>query len=118
MRSERGWPDPHMDSAPDAAGLQKHAISEFGPNQRIVRHVEQAFLNFTEAPDVWVGTDITFEITPSGVQTEVRFMHRGLVPEFECFDACSSAWAFFVNGSLKRLITTASGQPNPEEISG
>jgi hypothetical protein len=44
--------------------------------------------------------------------------HRGLVPEFECFEACSSAWGFYVNGSLKRLITTGRGEPNPEEDAG
>jgi hypothetical protein len=38
-----------------------------------------------------------------------------LVPEFECFEACSSAWGFYVNGSLKRLITAGEGEPNAEE---
>jgi hypothetical protein len=30
-------------------------------------------------------------------------------------DACSGAWAFYVNGILKRLVTTGSDEPNPGE---
>ncbi len=29
----------------------KQKISEFVPNQRVVWHIEEAFLNFTEEPD-------------------------------------------------------------------
>lgn len=93
----------------------KQKITEFVPDKKVVWHIEEAFLNFTTEPDEWVGTDVTFEITPQVDGTELRFTHRGLVPEFECYEACSSAWSFYVNGSLKRLITTGEGEPNPEE---
>jgi hypothetical protein len=93
----------------------KQKITEFVPDKKVVWHIEEAFLNFTAEPDEWVGTDIIFEITPQGDGTELRFSHRGLVPEFECYEACSSAWGFYVNGSLKRLITTGEGDPNPDE---
>jgi hypothetical protein len=33
--------------------------------------------------------------------------------DFECFDTCSSAWGFFVNGSLRHLITTGKGPSTP-----
>jgi len=52
---------------------------------------------------------MTFEITAREDGTEVRFAHRGLVPEFECFESCSSGWGFFVNRSLRHLITTGEG---------
>ena len=93
----------------------KQKITEFVPDKKVAWHIEEAFLNFTTEPDEWVGTDVTFEITPQGDGTELRFTHRGLVPEFECYEACSSAWGFYVNGSLKRLITTGEGEPNPDE---
>ena len=125
----RGWWSGNIEGDTDALGAEftyrykdvhytKQKISEFVPNQRVVWHVEEAFLNFTEEPDEWAGTDVTIEITPNGDETEVRFTHRGLTPEFECFEACSSAWSFYVNGSLKRLITTGRGEPNPEENAG
>jgi hypothetical protein len=61
-------------------------------------------------PDEWVGTDVIFEITAEGDETQVRFTHRGLVP-FECFASCSGAWGSYINGSLRQLITSG----HPEE---
>jgi len=77
--------------------------------------VEDAYLNFTEDPAEWKGTEITFEIADRAGQTEIRFTHLGLVPDYECFDACSSAWGFYINVSLRSLITTGTGHPNPTE---
>jgi hypothetical protein len=72
-----------------------------------------AHLTFVGDPSEWAGTEITFEIAEKGKQTEVRFAHMGLIPEFECFDQCSNAWGFFVNGSLRRLITAGEGPTAP-----
>ena len=47
-----------------------------------------------------------FDIARKGSKTELRFTHVGLVPEHECFDTCSNAWGFYINNSLRRLITT------------
>jgi hypothetical protein len=60
----------------------------------------------------WNGSKVTFEISRKGSKTELRFTHVGLVPEHECFDTCSNAWGFYVNDSLRRLITTGRGEPN------
>jgi hypothetical protein len=85
----RGWWSGNIEGDTDALGAEftyrykdvhytKQKISEFVPNQRVVWHVEEAFLNFTDEPDGWAGTDVTIEITPNGDETEVRFTHRGL----------------------------------------
>ena len=58
---------------------------------------------------------VIFEITPIEGQTRLRFAHVGLVPEHGCFDVCSNAWRFYITDSLRRLITTGVGQPNPKE---
>lgn len=121
----RGWWSGNIEGDTDALGSEftyryedvhytKQKISEFAPNSRVVWHIEEAFLNFTEEPGEWIGTDVTFEITPKGAETELRFTHRGLVPEFECFEACSSAWGFYINKSLHDLILTGRGEPNRE----
>ena len=46
---------------------------------------------------------------------EVRFTHVGLVPQYECYDVCSNAWSGYLGGSLRNLINTGKGQPNPKE---
>jgi hypothetical protein len=48
-------------------------------------------LNFVEDHSEWVGTTIRFEISARDDQTEVRFAHLGLFPQFECYDICSSS---------------------------
>jgi hypothetical protein len=90
----------------------KQRITKLVPNEKIVWHVLDSFLKFTDDPDEWTGTEVTFEVAPQGERTEVRFTHLGLVPAFECYEKCSSAWSFYINNSLRQLITTGRGAPN------
>jgi hypothetical protein len=78
-----------------------------------VWRVVDSKLSFASDPSEWTGTDIIFDIARQGDQTVVRFAHQGLTPQFECFDNCSSAWSFYINGSLRRLITTGEGPTPP-----
>jgi uncharacterized protein YndB with AHSA1/START domain len=84
-------------------------VTELVPAKRLVWLVSDAYLDFTTDKSEWNGTRITFDITTVGEQTEVRFTHVGLIPEFECFDACSNAWGFIIGRSLPSLITTGQG---------
>lgn len=95
--------------------FSKQTISEFEPGRRVVWHVEDASLSFTSEPDEWVGTDIMFEILPRDAASELRFTHVGLTPKLECYAGCSDAWTFYVSESLRDLITTGGGKPNPCE---
>jgi len=61
--------------------------------------------NFFRDKTEWKGTEITFEVSKQGGKTEIRFTHRGLVPQFECFNVCSDAWGSYIKGSLRNLIT-------------
>jgi uncharacterized protein YndB with AHSA1/START domain len=90
----------------------KQEITEFVPGERIVWHVLDSFLSFAADKTEWNDTDVTFDITAKGDETEVRFTHVGLVPTIECYDNCSNAWGFYINGSLRTFITTGTGQPN------
>jgi Activator of Hsp90 ATPase homolog 1-like protein len=113
----RGWWSGEIEGSTDQLGAEfsyRHQDVHYS-KQRISELVLDAYLNFTEDPDEWVGTDVTFELTRKGDQTEVSFSHLGLIPEFECFDKCSHAWGFYINSSLRNLITTRTGAPNPKE---
>ena len=74
-------------------------------------------INFVKDKTEWKGTDIVFEITKKDDKTELRFTHVGLVPAIECYGDCSGAWGFYINDSLRSLITTGEGQPNRKECS-
>lgn len=91
----------------------KQRVTELLPGARIVWRVVASKLAFASDASEWTGTDITFDIAEQGDRTVVRFAHEGLVPRFECFDNCSNAWSFFINGSLRRLMTTGEGPTPP-----
>jgi hypothetical protein len=93
--------------------FSKQKIAELVPGKKVVWHVSDASLNFVDNKSEWKGTDIVFEIARKGNKTEVRFTHKGLVPDFECYDQCSNAWGMLVNGNLRKLITTGKAQPSP-----
>jgi NAD(P)-dependent dehydrogenase (short-subunit alcohol dehydrogenase family) len=85
------------------------------PDKKVVWLVLDNYFNFTEDKSEWKGTKITFEVAKKDDTTQVRFSHLGLVPEYECYDVCSNAWGSYVSGSLRSLITTGGGRPNPKE---
>ncbi len=91
----------------------RQRVSELVPGQRVVWQVVDSHFAGREDPGEWTGTHITFEISRQDRQTGVRFAHVGLTPAFECFEACSSAWGFYVNGSLRGLIATGEGPASP-----
>jgi len=84
----------------------KQKVTEFVPGKKVVWLVLDSSLNFVEHKNEWTGTTITFEIAKKGDATEVRFTHVGLVPDYECYGACSNAWNSLINGSLRTLMTT------------
>ncbi|MCU1493215.1 MAG: hypothetical protein JWO62_979 [Acidimicrobiaceae bacterium] len=91
----------------------KQKITELLPGEKVVWRVVDSHLQDPEDSSEWTGTEITFEIAGKGDQTEVSFAHLGLSPELECFESCSSAWGFYINSSLRRLITTGEGPTPP-----
>ncbi|MBU2665341.1 SRPBCC domain-containing protein [Actinoplanes bogorensis] len=91
----------------------RQRVIEWVTDRKVVWRVTEAHLTFVADPAEWVGTEIVFEVVPQGARTEVRFTHEGLRSDFECYEQCSSAWAFFVNASLRRLIETGDGPATP-----
>jgi len=96
----------------------RQKITELIPDRKIVWQVVDASLSFTRDKTEWTGTTITFDIARKGDKTEIRFTHVGLVPAFECFDDCSNAWGFYINGSLRSLIARGNQQPRAQDQQG
>jgi hypothetical protein len=89
-------------------------ITELVPGKRVVWHIVEARLEFVKDKNEWNGTDVVFEISRKRGKTELRFTHVGLVPSIQCYGDCSGAWGFYINESLRSLITTGKGVPNEE----
>ena len=90
-------------------------IIEFIPGKKVTWLVLNNYFNFTKDKKEWIGTKIHFEIAEKDNQTEIDFTHEGLVPEYECYDICHDAWTGYIKNSLRDLVITGKGKPNPKE---
>ena len=126
INNVRGWWSGEIEGSTDKLGAEftyrykdvhysKQKITELIPGKKVVWLVLDSYLSFVEDKTEWNDTTISFKISKKDDQTEIHFTHLGLVPEYECFDACSNAWGSYIRGSLRNLITTGKGQPNPKE---
>jgi hypothetical protein len=96
----------------------KMRVTELVPAQKVVWQVVDNHMGFIEDQSEWKGTEIRFELFRKDGATELRFVHDGLVPSYECFDICRNAWTFYVGSSLRSLAATVEGQPSdPETLS-
>ena len=83
------------------------------PNSEVRWLCKVAYIDHSEFThkDEWVGTEIIFRLTPDGKdQTRVDFDHIGLVPTFECYEACKKGWDYFLD-SLQAFAETGRGTP-------
>lgn len=124
INNVRGWWSGDIEGSTDELGAEftyryeemhrsKQRITEFVPGRRVAWHVLDGYLEFVKDKTDWTGTDITFDLSQEAGGTEVRFTHVGLSPQGECFESCSTAWTFYINSSLRDLITQGKGAPNP-----
>ncbi len=88
-------------------------IIELVPNKKVVWRVLYNYFDFTKDENEWTGTTVEFDISEKDNKTQLRFTHRGLVPAYECYNICFDAWTFYITDSLRNLIVTGKGKPNP-----
>ncbi len=126
INNVRGWWSGEIDGRTDSLGAEfeyqyqdlhrtRQKITELVPGRKVVWHVVDSQINFVRDKTEWNGSDVVFEIARKGNKTELRFTHVGLTPSIECYGDCSGAWGFYVNDSLRKLITTGKGHPNEPE---
>ncbi|MEO8806974.1 MAG: SRPBCC domain-containing protein [Burkholderiaceae bacterium] len=68
-----------------------------------------------DGPAEWIGTRISWELKQDGDYCIVLFKHQGWKEPVEFMHHCSTKWAIFLM-SLKSLVETGKGAPNPNDI--
>ena len=124
----RGWWSavPGIEGSTDQLGAEftyryepyhwsRQRITELIPGKKVVWLVVDGQLHFLKDKNEWTGTQMVFDITRKGDgKTEVRFTHVGLVPDEECYGACSNAWTSLIGEDLRNLILAGTAQPHRE----
>jgi uncharacterized protein YndB with AHSA1/START domain len=82
-------------------------VAELRPAERVLWRV-------TEGPSEWVGTKVSFELKQEGDYAIVLFKHLDWKEPVEFMHHCSTKWAVFLI-SLKELVETGKGTPNPDD---
>jgi hypothetical protein len=85
------------------AHFSKQKLTELEPNEKIVWLVTESNLTFLDDTNEWTNTKIRFDIEKKGETTTVTFTHEGLIPEFECYKTCSTAWSEYL-AKLKIIL--------------
>ena len=87
-------------------------VLELHPAKRVLWQV-------VDGPAEWIGTKISFDLKQAGDYAIVLFKHEGWKEPVEFMHHCSTKWAIYLM-SLKSLVETGKGTPNPNDthISG
>jgi uncharacterized protein YndB with AHSA1/START domain len=117
----RGWWSEDVDGSTDMPHHEflyrdKHLwsrmkITELTPAKKVVWQVVESQMDNFEGGREWNGTSLVFDISKKGEKTQIRFTHSGLTPQCECYAVCSNSWNFYINHSLRNVITTGKGEP-------
>ena len=68
-----------------------------------------------EGPAEWFGTKVSWDLRQEGDYAIVLFKHEGWKEPVEFMHHCSTKWAIYLM-SLKSLVETGNGAPNPNDI--
>jgi len=90
-------------AAGGGAHYTEQKVVELVPGQKVTWLVTKANLSFLQQPEEWEGTRFGFTLGEGQKKTVVTFVHEGLVPEIECYDACSMGWNGYLQQLEKRL---------------
>jgi hypothetical protein len=121
----RGWWSENIEGATDELGefvfhnepihVSRIEVTDLVPGKRVAWRVLENSMSFVDDKREWIGNEMVFGIARNGDKTEVVFTQIGLVPDYECFDICSNAWGGYIRASLRSLIATGKGAPDPSK---
>lgn len=92
----------------DIKGEMQMEVKEMKPSQRVSWQC-------IEGPGEWIGTEITFDLSPQDDQTILLFGHRNWREAVEFTAHCSMKWAVFLL-SLREYVETGKGKPSPHDL--
>jgi uncharacterized protein YndB with AHSA1/START domain len=101
----------------DLGGVLRFRFSAGGFDMRVLeldpgRRVEWEVV---DGPEEWIGTHVIWDLAQDGDHTVILFKHQGWREPVEFMHHCSTKWALYLM-SLKSLIETGTGAPDPHDV--
>jgi len=76
---------------------------------------ERVIWKVVGGPEEWIGTTVEFNLHQDEDWTMLVFAHRGWREPVPFMHHCSTKWAIFLM-SLKSLVETGAGAPDPRDV--
>ncbi|MRH90512.1 SRPBCC domain-containing protein [Nocardia sp. SYP-A9097] len=101
----------------DVGGILQFRFAAGGFDLKVIeldpgKHVQWEVV---EGPEEWVGTRVDWSLQQADDYAVVMFEHRGWKEPVEFMYHCSTKWAIFLM-SLKSLVETGEGAPDPRDV--
>jgi uncharacterized protein YndB with AHSA1/START domain len=112
-----GWWTNNTQGESKVGGLLKFSFSAGGSEMKVLelQPAKRVLWQVVGGPEEWIGTKISFELKQESDYAIVLFKHQGWKEPVEFMHHCSTKWAIFLM-SLKSLVETGKGAPNPDDV--
>ena len=112
-----GWWTTDTQGSGDVGGVIKFRFGAGGFDMEVVEldPTEHVVWKVVDGPEEWIGTTVDWQLKREEDHTIVLFRHLGWTEPVEFMHHCSTKWAMFLM-SLKDLIETGKGAPDPRDV--
>lgn len=112
-----GWWATDTKGQADVGGILEFRFAPGGFDMKVreLKPSESVLWEVVDGPPEWVGTTVRFDLKQDGDYAIVLFAHEGWREPVEFMYHCSTKWATFLV-SLKQLVETGTGAPEPHDL--
>jgi hypothetical protein len=111
-----GWWADNTTGNSQIGGVLQFRFDAGGIDTKVVElQPDRVLWEVVDGPEEWIGTTISFDLKQDGDYVSVLFRHEGWKEPVEFMHHCSTKWAIFLM-SLKALVETGKGAPDPRDV--
>jgi len=112
-----GWWTHDTRGESTVGGVLKFRFAAGGFDMKVLdlRPAEHVLWQVVDGPKEWIGTKVRWDLKQDGDYAIVLLKHQDWREPVEFMHHCSTKWAIFLM-SLKSLLETGKGAPDPDDI--